>query len=195
MPINKHLVIISSLAILLIAGLAWAINNSTTHNSKENDSDNVASHTNNPAVLSLEDQVTPTNHWHETEAFATTTTTPTSSQQTKPQTQNLSIAFIDLPQQVKAGEKFDVTWHVTGPAGMQGEDTKLEVTYEVQSSSNNSTASSSSRSSQSFGSFVTPQKFDSTISFGNTPGTINLKITARINGQILSAVDSVTLTQ
>lgn len=196
MPINTYIVATTSLAIVLIAGLAWAVSNyEAPENSEEEKTETVMPATNNPSVLSLEDEATPTNDWHPTDSFATSTPTPkTVSPRTQAQ-QELSIAFVNLPKQVSAGEQFDVQWHVTGPAGIQGEDTKLEVSYEVESSSNNSTASSSSRSNQSFGSFVTPQKFSSTISFGNSPGTIDLKITARINGQILSAQDSVTLTK
>lgn len=123
---------------------------------------------------------------------ATATPTPTTATEVPPSGE-LGIEFVDLPRQVQAGEKFTVTWRVTGPQGLVGEKTRLKASYHVSSSSNGSSSSVSSDTSQSFGSFTVPETFSTDFSLGSAPGTVELEISAEVGGKTITAHSSVQL--
>jgi hypothetical protein len=102
---------------------------------------------------------------------------------------DIKISFVNLPEQVTAGEKFIVQWRVDGPSSLKGEETTLEVSYKTGSAH----SSSSSNTKQSQGSFIGPKTFDTTLSFGSEPATIHLTASALVNGKTITVADSIQL--
>jgi hypothetical protein len=103
------------------------------------------------------------------------------------------IVFVDLPREVRAGEQFTIRWRVEGPPGTQGEETSLKVTSSSDTSNNRSHSSSSLNSSQSFGSFTVPQSFSGNFSLNGTGSTVHAVVTARVNGQALTAEQDIQI--
>lgn len=111
-----------------------------------------------------------------------------------PAESNVSLNFIDTPSQVKAGESFKVSWQVTGPAGTRGENSRLQLNYEVSKQEGGSSSSVSSNNSTSYGSFTAPKTFSSTFSFGKESAQLHLTATADVGGQTLTANKTIELT-
>lgn len=106
-----------------------------------------------------------------------------------------AIEFIDIPNTVKSGESFTIKWQVTGPAGGDGENTRLTTTYNTSSSSGNSSARVNNDISTSFGSFTVPKTFSSKHSLGKAPGDVLIEVTARVEGKDLRRQHTIILTQ
>lgn len=95
----------------------------------------------------------------------------------------VSVSFVNLPSEVKAGQEFTATWRVDGPAGKEGENTKLEVLYNVSSSEDGSSSHVNSSNKQSFGPFQIPDSFSADFTFGSMPGPVQLTAEATVDGK------------
>lgn len=124
------------------------------------------------------------------------TPTPSAAPTTLSRTSNttLGISFVDTPSHVRAGESFIVQWHVTGPAGTNGQKTALKLSYQSNKSYSGSSSSVSNNNSTSFGPFTVPKVFSSKFSFGSDPATIHLTATAEVSGQTLTTTKDIALT-
>jgi hypothetical protein len=100
---------------------------------------------------------------------------------------------VDTPSAVNSGEKFTVSWQVTGPTGTTGKDTKLQLSLDTNKSEGNSSATASTNNSTSFGSFTVPKTFSAKYSFGGDPGHIHLTATAEVEGKTLTAAKTIEL--
>lgn len=118
---------------------------------------------------------------------AAATTNPTE----KPE--EISIRFVDLPSKVNSGESFNVGWYVSGPAGKTGTYTKVSTSRKVGTSDGASSSYSSSETSQSFGEFILPQKFNASMSFSGNSGNIEIKAIAEIDGKLYTVTRSISL--
>jgi len=108
-------------------------------------------------------------------------------------TEEISIRFVDLPSKVNSGESFNVSWYVSGPEGKTGTYTKVSTSRKVGTSDGTSSSYSSSETSQSFGKFILPQKFDSKMSFSGNSGDIEIKAIAEIDGKAYTTTRTISL--
>ncbi len=107
--------------------------------------------------------------------------------------EDTSIEFVDLPNTVKSGEPFVVTWRVAGKNSVVVESTTLNVSYSVSSESDYGLSNSSSNSSQSFGQFSTPKEFSVRLQYSGYPGDIKLNAKALINGKTVNTEKEIQL--
>lgn len=119
--------------------------------------------------------------------------TPPPSGQSESSTESIAIKFVRIPTSLSSGQPFSVIWAIDGPVGTRGENTKIEVFYNVSSQSGSGSGSSSSKTSQSFGSFTVPRQFSANLSFGGSSGPLLVKISAVVNGKIYTAEKTIQL--
>jgi hypothetical protein len=119
-------------------------------------------------------------------ATTTKSTTPITAVTGPSEVKPISVRFIELPSQVVSNKPFVISWFIDGPEGMMGTSTRLTSNIE----GNNSISTS-----QAFGSFLLPQKFQSNVKFGSNAGTIVLKATAEINGKTYTAAKTLLLAE
>jgi len=108
-------------------------------------------------------------------------------------TKEISILFVDIPSKVSSGESFNVGWYISGPEGKTGTYTKVSTSRKVGTENGASSSYSSSETSQSFGEFILPQKFVSSLSFSGNSGSIEVTAVAEIDGKTYTTTRSITL--
>lgn len=107
---------------------------------------------------------------------------------------NSPIVFVHVPETVRRGESFTVSWRVEGPVGVAGEEAQMVVSSHSLSAAEGSSTASSSRSQQGFGSFVIPATFSGNFRFDTQDDSIAVEVMAKVQGATLYEARTVQLT-
>lgn len=95
-----------------------------------------------------------------------------------------TVSFITAPSTLKAGQTATIQWSVQGPAGRQGSNALIVTS--VQGGSDSFDPSTTTQR-QSYGRFTVPTTFTKTVTASSPGSTINLEVTALIEGTVLGA--------